>query len=233
MFAIRGQIRNFHAVELPDFRPPSSSALQSSDFLFSWQVFRAAMFISGSAPQDEKWTANVSRQDREDRKEGHASATPSVLLRLIEIAFSMPWKFRIFNRRCRRWTQMEQPGESPKLLCALCVLCEKWIEIGIGNLELPHGGNALPSRRIAHRKLLRASAPLRDNKAVRIGACVPFAPLAPLELNGSKDSAADMLLCAPLRQKAVPTAPPSPFMLPLLNQNHGLMTPLLTHFYKL
>jgi hypothetical protein len=34
-------------------------------------------------------------------------------------SISTAWKFRIFNRRCRRWTQMEPPGESPKLLCAL------------------------------------------------------------------------------------------------------------------
>jgi hypothetical protein len=43
-----------------------------------------------------------------------------------------------------------------------------------------------PSRRPAKRKLLRVSAPLRDNKAVRSGACVPLAPLAPFALNGSK-----------------------------------------------
>jgi hypothetical protein len=38
-------------------------------------------------------------------------------------------------------------------------------------------------------------APLRDNRAVRIGVCVPFAPLAPLALIGSEDSAAALLPC--------------------------------------
>jgi hypothetical protein len=100
----------------------------------------------------------------------------------------MPWKFRIFNRRCRRWTQMEPPGVSSKLLCALCVLCEKWIEIGIGtvgNLELPHGGNAFASRRIAHRKLLRVSAPLRENRLFG-SAFASFASLAPFALMARK-----------------------------------------------
>jgi hypothetical protein len=90
---------------------------------------------------------------------------------------------------------MKPPRESPKLLCALCVLCEKRIEIGIGNLELPHGGNALESRRIAHRKLLRASAPLRDKTAVRIGVCVFRAPCA-FCVNGSEDLVAARLPCA-------------------------------------
>jgi hypothetical protein len=43
----------------------------------------------------------------------------------------------------------------------------------------------LPSRRIAQRKLPCASAPLRENTAVRLGVCVPFAPLASLALIGS------------------------------------------------
>jgi hypothetical protein len=93
-------------------------------------------------PEGERGTAD-SRQDREERKERHASATPSVLLRLFEKTFSMPWKFRIFNRSCRRWTQMEQPDESPnserrlRSFCAPCAFCVKWIEgFGCGSAAL-------------------------------------------------------------------------------------------------
>jgi hypothetical protein len=95
-------------------------------------------------------------------------------------------------------SQMEPPGESSKLLCALCVLCEKWIETGIGtvgNLELPHVGNALASRRPAQRKLLCVLRVLGENTAVRIGVCVPFASLAPFALIGSMDLVAALLPC--------------------------------------
>jgi hypothetical protein len=95
-----------------------------------------------------------------------------------------------------------------------------WAELGLG---VPRGGRCrgdfhgfllgapspssgvnlkktapLGSRRIAHRKLLRVSASLRDKWAVRVGVCVPFAPLATLALNGSKDLVAALLPCGHL-----------------------------------
>jgi hypothetical protein len=55
-----------------------------------------------------------------------------------------------------------------------------------------------PSRGPAQQKLLCVLSVLGEKKAVRIGVCVPFAPLAPFALNGSKDLAAALLLCGPL-----------------------------------
>jgi hypothetical protein len=88
---------------------------------------------------------------------------------------------------------------------------------------------SLPSRRIAHRKLLRASAPLRENTAVRSGVCVPFAPLAPFALIGSMDLVAALrpsaALCGsclprpglgetiPMAESSNPVNPEQPFQL--------------------
>jgi hypothetical protein len=65
------------------------------------------MFISRSAPQDEKRTSIVSRQAREERKERVAPATPFDGLRRFEKTSSMPWKFRIFQPQM---SQMDADG---------------------------------------------------------------------------------------------------------------------------
>ncbi len=53
--------------------------------------------------------------------------------------------------------------------------------------------NSTSSCRPAQRKLLCVLRVLGENMAVQIGVCVPFAPLAPLALNGSKDLVAALL----------------------------------------
>jgi hypothetical protein len=64
-----------------------------------------------------------------------------------------------------------------------------------------------PSRRPAQRKRLCVLRVLGENTAVRIGVCVPFAPLAPLALIGSKDWVAALLPCIVCGEKSGTSMP--------------------------
>jgi hypothetical protein len=82
------------------------------------------------------------------------------------------------------------------------------------NASLPRRGNS--GFLGCHRSLfgfttsqapLRASASLRENTAVRIGVCVPFASLATLALIGSKDLVAALLPCVLCGEKSGTSTP--------------------------
>jgi hypothetical protein len=162
----------------------------------------------------------------------------------------MAWKFRIFNRRCRRWTQMaplenrpssfalfaffarngsrsesdpldeqkgtkttEPQGSGPLLLrCPCCLLFNFRVPLSAScnpctRMGAPSCKSGLIRLRPAASPIESSSAPPRDNRAVRIGVCVPCASCLTWILAMGRGSAAPR----PSAINAWSHRPPFPF----------------------